>query len=93
MATREVKVTLYGKTKIVPVEADESILAAAIRANMDPPYACQIGSCCTCRAKKLSGEVVMDDREALTDDEIEEGYVLTCQAHPTTDGVEIDYDA
>jgi ferredoxin len=90
---RDVQITLYGKTKTVPVDDGESILEAAIRANLDPPYACQIGSCCTCRAKKTSGEVVMDDREALTDDEIEEGYVLTCQAHPTTDGVVIDYDA
>jgi ring-1,2-phenylacetyl-CoA epoxidase subunit PaaE len=91
--SRDVQITLYGKTKTIPVGDGESILAAAIRANLDPPYACQIGSCCTCRAKKISGEVVMDDREALTDDEIEEGYVLTCQAHPTTDGVAIDYDA
>jgi ring-1,2-phenylacetyl-CoA epoxidase subunit PaaE len=89
----DVKITLYGKTSTISVESDESILAAAIRSNLDPPYACQIGSCCTCRAKKLSGDVVMDDREALTDDEIEEGYILTCQAHPTTEGVEVDYDA
>jgi ferredoxin len=89
----DVQVTLYGKTKTVSVDDGESILAASIRANLDPPYACQIGSCCTCRAKKLSGEIVMDDREALTDDEIAEGYVLTCQAHPTTAGVSIDYDA
>jgi ring-1,2-phenylacetyl-CoA epoxidase subunit PaaE len=86
MPAYEVTVVLYGKTKTITVEPDESILSAAIRANMDPPYACQIGSCCTCRAKRVSGEVVMDDREALTDDEIEE-------AHPTTDGVKIDYDA
>lgn len=90
---RNVHVTLYGKTTIVSVEENESILEAAIRANLDPPYACQIGSCCTCRAKKLSGDIVMDDREALTDDEIAEGYVLTCQSHPTTDDVAVDYDA
>lgn len=89
----EVQITLYGKTTTVEVNDDETILFAAIRANLDPPYACQIGSCCTCRAKKLSGEIMMDDREALTDDEIAEGYVLTCQSHPTTDGVAVDYDA
>ncbi len=90
---RTVTVRLYGKTKEIVVQPDESILAAAIREDMDPPYACQIGSCCTCRAKVESGSVDMDDREALTDEEIEEGYVLTCQSHPTTDNVVVDYDA
>ena len=91
--SRSVTVQLYGKKTPIVVEDGESILEAAIRQNLDPPYACQIGSCCTCRAKKLSGEVVMDDREALTDDEIADGYVLTCQSHPTTDDVVVDYDA
>ncbi|MFY7997371.1 MAG: 2Fe-2S iron-sulfur cluster-binding protein [Candidatus Kapaibacteriota bacterium] len=91
--SRSVTVALYGKKSVISVEDSESILEAAIRQNLDPPYACQIGSCCTCRAKKLSGEVVMDDREALTDEEIADGYVLTCQSHPTTDDVVVDYDA
>ena len=68
--SRSVTVILYGKKSVISVEESESILEAAIRQNLDPPYACQIGSCCTCRAKKLSGDVVMDDREALTDEEI-----------------------
>jgi ring-1,2-phenylacetyl-CoA epoxidase subunit PaaE len=91
--SRSVTIQLYGKKTLIVVEGSESILEAAIRQNLDPPYACQIGSCCTCRAKKLSGEVVMDDREALTDEEIADGYVLTCQSHPTTDDVVVDYDA
>jgi ferredoxin len=93
LMSRSVTVQLYGKKTLIVVEDSESILEAAIRQNLDPPYACQIGSCCTCRAKKLSGEVVMDDREALTDEEIADGYVLTCQSHPTTDDVVVDYDA
>ena len=91
--SRSVTIALYGKKSVISVEESESILEAAILQNLDPPYACQIGSCCTCRAKKLSGEVVMDDREALTDEEIADGYVLTCQSHPTTDDVVVDYDA
>jgi ring-1,2-phenylacetyl-CoA epoxidase subunit PaaE len=51
-----------------------------------------IGSCCTCKAKLLSGKVIMDDREGLTDEEIADGYVLTCQSHPVTSNVVVSYD-
>ena len=92
LITRTVKVKLYGDVFEVEVDPEESILAAAQREGYDPPYACQIGACCTCRAKVTSGKVIMDEREALSDDEIEEGYALTCQSHPVTDGVFVDYD-
>jgi ring-1,2-phenylacetyl-CoA epoxidase subunit PaaE len=88
----QVNIQLYGRKYSIAVEPEETILAAGIRQNLDPPYACQIAACCTCRAKLISGKVHMDSREALTDDEIEEGYVLTCQAHPLTDDVLVDYD-
>lgn len=90
--TRRVKIRLYGEEHEFDVEPDETILSAAQRADLDPPYACQIGACCTCRAKIVSGKVKMDEREALSDDEINEGYALTCQSHPLTDGVFADYD-
>lgn len=90
--TRRVKIRLYGQEHEFDVEPDETILSAAQRADLDPPYACQIGACCTCRAKIVSGKVKMDEREALSDDEINEGYALTCQSHPLTDGVFADYD-
>lgn len=90
--TRSVTIRLYGTESTFDVEPDETILTAAQRANLDPPFACQIGACCTCRAKLLSGRVVMDEREALSDDEIDEGYILTCQSHPITDDVVADYD-
>lgn len=90
--THSVTIKLYGKQHTFDVHPDETILSAAQRENLDPPYACQIGACCTCRARVLSGKVVMDEREALSDDEIEEGYVLTCQSHPVTAGVVADYD-
>jgi ring-1,2-phenylacetyl-CoA epoxidase subunit PaaE len=92
LITRKVKVKLYGEEFEIEVDPEETILSAAQREGFDPPYACQIGACCTCRAKIVSGKVIMDEREALSDDEIEEGYALTCQSHPITDGVYADYD-
>jgi ring-1,2-phenylacetyl-CoA epoxidase subunit PaaE len=68
-------------------------LEAGIDAGLDPPFACQIAACATCRAKLREGKVIMDEREALTDDEIEDGYVLTCQSHPVTNYIVVDYDA
>lgn len=90
--TRIVRIRLYGEEHEFEVHPDETILLAAQRADLDPPYACQIGACCTCRAKIISGRVKMDEREALSDDEIEEGYALTCQSHPLTENVLADYD-
>jgi ring-1,2-phenylacetyl-CoA epoxidase subunit PaaE len=87
-----VTVRLYGSEYTFVVQPDETILTAAQKANVDPPYACQIGACCTCRAKVLEGKVRMDEREALSDQEIEDGYVLTCQSHPLTPTVIVDYD-
>jgi ring-1,2-phenylacetyl-CoA epoxidase subunit PaaE len=70
-----------------------SILDAAIEHGIDAPYSCKGAVCCTCRAKVLEGEVKMDANFALTDKEVEQGYILTCQAHPITDKVVLDYDA
>jgi ring-1,2-phenylacetyl-CoA epoxidase subunit PaaE len=90
--TRKVKIILYSEEVEFLVEPDETVLTAAQREGQDPPFSCQIGACSTCRAKLISGKVYMDERDSLTDEEIEEGYVLTCQAHPLTDDVVIDYD-
>ncbi len=90
--TRKVKIILYSEESEFEVEPDETVLTAAQREGQDPPFSCQIGACSTCRAKLLSGKVYMDERDSLTDEEIEEGYILTCQSHPLTDDVVIDYD-
>ncbi len=71
----------------------DSILDAAMDAGADVPFSCKGAVCCTCRAKVMEGSVKMSMNYALTDDEVEEGYVLTCQAHPTSEKVVIDYDA
>lgn len=83
---------LQGKVSS-PTHARESILNAALRVRPDVPFACAGGVCGTCRAKVVSGTVEMDENYALEPEEIERGYVLTCQSHPTSPEVTVDYDA
>jgi ring-1,2-phenylacetyl-CoA epoxidase subunit PaaE len=70
-----------------------TILDAAMRVRADAPYACKGGVCGTCRARVLEGEVTLDRAYALEEHELAAGFVLTCQAHPTTGTVRIDFDA
>ena len=88
----KVKIILDGDEYSVIVEPGQTILDAAIDANIDPPYACRVAACCSCKAKLLSGEVKMDDYDPLTEEEIEEGFILTCQSHPLTPEVTVSYD-
>lgn len=90
-----IEFTLDGQSSRVesPVAAHESILDAALRVRPDVPFACAGGVCGTCRARLVSGAVTMTENYALEPDELERGYVLTCQSHPTTAAVEVDYDA
>lgn len=69
-----------------------SILDAALASGADLPFACKGGVCCTCKAKLLEGTVDMDRNFGLEQDEINNGYILTCQAHPTSDKLVIDFD-
>lgn len=69
-----------------------TILEAAMRAGADLPFSCKGGVCSTCKAKKLEGEVDMDVNYGLEPDEVEEGFVLTCQSHPTTARVVLSFD-
>ena len=68
------------------------ILDAAIEYDLDLPFSCKGGVCCTCKAKVVEGKVTMDANYALSDAEVEEGFVLTCQAHPASSYVVVDYD-
>lgn len=72
---------------------DDTVLEAGELAGLDLPYSCRGGVCSTCRAKVLEGAVEMDRNYALEPWETEAGFVLTCQSHPTTDRVVVDYDA
>jgi ring-1,2-phenylacetyl-CoA epoxidase subunit PaaE len=88
---RKVRIHLDGETFDITVQPNQNILDAAIDFGVDPPYACQEGVCCTCRAKLYSGQVAMDEREGLSDEEIQEGFVLTCQTFPLSNDVELEY--
>ncbi|MCI0142365.1 phenylacetate-CoA oxygenase/reductase subunit PaaK [Arthrobacter bambusae] len=92
--TFKITFTLDGLTGDVasPTHARESILNAALRVRPDVPFACAGGVCGTCRAKLVSGTVSMDENYALEQDELDKGYVLTCQSHPTSESVTVDFD-
>lgn len=92
--TSEVTVIQYGiETTMKLHTGGLSILDASIEAGVDAPFSCKGAVCCTCRAKVTEGKVKMDANFALTDAEVEDGFVLTCQAHPLTEKVIIDFDA
>jgi ring-1,2-phenylacetyl-CoA epoxidase subunit PaaE len=89
-----VTITLDGRRSTFTLEEDgPAILDAALDVRADAPFACKGGVCGTCRAKLLEGNVAMDSNWALEPDEVDKGYVLTCQSHPTSDAVVLDYDA
>ncbi|MBK9256137.1 MAG: phenylacetate-CoA oxygenase/reductase subunit PaaK [Saprospiraceae bacterium] len=88
-----VKVILDGDYFEFPLSyGAESILDAALKNGADLPFACKGGVCSTCKAKLMAGEVNMDINYALEPDELAAGYVLTCQSHPRSSVVEIDFD-
>jgi ring-1,2-phenylacetyl-CoA epoxidase subunit PaaE len=89
---REITLIYEGKEHQVTVQPHETILEAALEADLDIPYSCQAGMCTACMGLCKSGSVVMDEEDGLTAGEIAKGYVLTCVAHPTSDGVVIDLD-
>ena len=74
------------------MSAKQTLLEAALKQGLDAPYSCQGGVCSSCIARVTQGTAVMKKNSILTDKEIAEGLVLTCQAHPTTNEIVVDYD-
>ncbi|WP_424972183.1 2Fe-2S iron-sulfur cluster-binding protein [Dinoroseobacter sp. S76] len=89
----ETRITVGGVTHAVTAGQDQSLLDAARAAQIEAPFACTAGVCSTCRARVLKGEVEMRANHALEDDQVRDGYVLTCQSYPVSGPLEIDYDA
>ena len=85
-------VTLDGATRSFEVEADRPILESALAHDIDAPFACRAGVCSTCRCKLTQGQAQMVANHALDDYEVEQGYVLACQAYPTTREIAVDFD-
>jgi ring-1,2-phenylacetyl-CoA epoxidase subunit PaaE len=90
---RRITITVNGVTSDVEGHPDDTVLEAGELAGLDLPYSCRGGVCSTCRAKVLDGAVEMDNNYALEPWETQAGFVLTCQSHPTTDTLTVDYDA
>lgn len=90
----DITVNLDGRRSTFKLKGDDvSVLEAALKVRADAPFACRGGVCGTCRAKVVEGAVDMDANYALEPEELDRGYVLTCQSHPTTDAVVLDFDA
>jgi ring-1,2-phenylacetyl-CoA epoxidase subunit PaaE len=91
--TVELSLILDGRTSTVSMDPDDRVLDAARSVRPEVPYACTGGVCSTCRARLVDGRVEMVRNYALEPDELANGYILTCQSHPLTDHLTVDYDA
>jgi len=85
--------TLHGRATAFEVYEGDSVLDAVQRVRPDAPFSCRSGVCSTCQAVIRSGEVEMTVNYGLSPDELDRGYVLTCQSHPLTPILDVDYDA
>ena len=92
MSSIKITFIVDGVETTVTGDKNKTVLDTAIENDIDAPYSCQGGICSTCLAKLNKGSVKMDNNQILTDDEVEDGYILSCQARPTSDEVEVNYD-
>jgi ferredoxin len=79
------------KASVQRVEG-ETLLDSARRAGLSPPFSCEAGNCGTCMAKLVEGKATMRVNDALDEDEVAEGYILTCQGVPDTESVTVEYE-
>jgi ring-1,2-phenylacetyl-CoA epoxidase subunit PaaE len=86
------RVQLDGETFEIKLHEGKTILESLLDEGYDPPFSCTAGNCSTCMAHLKKGKVSMDVCYALSEDDIEDGFILTCQSRPLTSELEIDYD-
>jgi len=92
VSTEEVVIELDSRTTTAAYRSGNTLLQTARIAGLQAPYSCETGSCGTCMGQLLEGTARMVNNDALEDDEVAEGYVLTCQALPTSQTVRLTYD-
>ena len=90
--TREITLFYEGTEYKLPVKPHETVLEAALNMDIDLPYSCQAGMCTACMGRCTSGKVQMDEEDALSEAEINEGFILTCVTHPMSDDVVIEVE-
>ena len=87
-----VKINMDGEIFQFVMARNDNILDSALSKDIDLPYSCQSGVCTACQGKLVSGKVEMEVTDGLSDEEIDEGYILCCQAQPTSGDLEIDIE-
>jgi len=90
--TSEITIVVDDEETSFNMDAKTTILSAALKQGLDAPYSCQGGICSSCLAKVTQGTAKMEKNAILSDSEIKEGLILTCQAHPTSPKITVDYD-
>ncbi|WP_292948691.1 ferredoxin--NADP reductase [Olleya sp. UBA1516] len=88
----QITVTVDDESETFTMLQKQTVLEAALKQDLDAPYSCQGGVCSSCIARVTDGKAVMRQNNILTDAEVAEGLILTCQAHPTTPTLVVDYD-
>ena len=92
VVTEEVTIELESRKITVPYSPGDTLLQTARMAGLIPPSSCEIGSCGTCMARLTQGSARMINNDALEDEEVDDGWVLTCQAVPTSRTVRVVYE-
>jgi ferredoxin len=92
-ATESIVIKIDRRKHTVGYQRGDTILEAARRAGLSPPFSCQAGNCATCIAHLDEGQVSMRANNALTDEEVDEGWILTCQSVPISREVVVDFES